>query len=134
MNRVGHVLELPPTSDAWECQLDKTRICVDLVGEFDAYDLEPLCEVLDGLLSLKETAYVDLSGVIFLDLKCARELAIRSHLCGGRLTLHNLSWQTVSSLRACGYGTPIAPSTSDDYSAYPDTRWPRIEPHETGRS
>lgn len=89
---------------AREWQLDITRDSVDLTGEFDAYDLEPLCEVLDGLLASRMTACVDLSGVTFLDLRCAREIAIRSHLCGGHLTLRNPSWQAVLSLRACNYG------------------------------
>jgi anti-anti-sigma regulatory factor len=85
-------------------QPELTQVSLDLVGEFDAYDLESLREVLDGLLGLKEAVYVDLSGVSFLDVRCARELAIRSMLYGGRLVLRNPSWQAVSSLRACGYG------------------------------
>jgi anti-anti-sigma regulatory factor len=85
-------------------QLDVTRVSVDLAGEFDAYDFEPLCEVLDALVSSGEMACVDLSGVTFLDLKCARELAIRSDLCGGCLRLHNPSWEAASSFKACGYG------------------------------
>jgi hypothetical protein len=86
------------------CQPDVTQISVALAGEFDAYDLEPLCEVLDVLLHSRETACVDLAGVTFLDLRCARELATRSYLCGGRLTLRNPSWQAASSFGACGYG------------------------------
>jgi anti-anti-sigma regulatory factor len=85
-------------------QLDITQVSVDLAGEFDAYDLKPLCEILDGLSGSRGTACVDLSGVTFLDLRCARELAIRSDLCGGRLVLRNPSWEAVSSLRACSYG------------------------------
>jgi anti-anti-sigma regulatory factor len=80
-----------------------TRVSIVLAGEFDTYDLEPLCEVLDGLLETRGPACVDLSGVTFLDLRCARELASRSDLCGGRLRLHDPSWQAVSSFRACGY-------------------------------
>jgi anti-anti-sigma regulatory factor len=83
---------------------DVTQISAALAGQFDAYDLEPLCEVLDVLLHSRETACVDLSGVTFLDVRCARELATRSLLCGGRLTLRNPSWQAASSFRACGYG------------------------------
>jgi hypothetical protein len=88
----------------WERQSDIPHVSVDLAGEFDACDLEPLCEVLDGLLDSRGTTCVDLSRVTFLDLRCAREIAIRSELCGGRLMLRNPSWQTLSSLRACGYG------------------------------
>jgi anti-anti-sigma regulatory factor len=94
-----------------ECQSDVTRVSVNLAGEFDAYDLETLCQVLDVLLNSREPACVNLSGVTFLDLGCARELVIRSDLCGGRLTLHNPSWQAAASLRACGYeyGSPLPP-------------------------
>ena len=83
-------------------QPNLAHVSLDLVGEFDTYDLESLREALDGLLNSKETVYVDLSGVTFLDLRCARELAIRSDICDGRLMLRNASWQAVSSLRACG--------------------------------
>jgi STAS domain len=91
-------------SDTRMWQPDLTQVSVGLVGEFDTYDLESLCEALDGQLGSKETDCVDLSGVTFLDLRCVRELAIRSHLCGGRLTLHNASGQTVSSFKTYGNG------------------------------
>jgi ABC-type transporter Mla MlaB component len=83
-------------------QPDLAHVSLGLVGEFDTYDLQSLREALDGLLKSKETVYIDLSGVTFLDLRCTRELAIRSDLCDGCLMLHNASWQAVSSLRACG--------------------------------
>jgi anti-anti-sigma regulatory factor len=98
------ILELLAMSDTRVSQHDKMQVSVDLVGEFDTYDLESFCEVLDGLLGSKETVCVDLSEVTFLDLGCARELAMRSDFCGGRLMLRNSSWQAVSSFRACGYG------------------------------
>lgn len=98
------MLELVTMSDTRILRPNLTHVSLDLVGEFDTYDLEPLREALDGLLGLKETVCVDLSGVTFLDLRCARALAIRSDLCGGRLMLRNPSWEAVSSLRACGYG------------------------------
>ena len=83
-------------------QSDVARFSVQLAGEFDAYDWESLHQVLDALLSSRETVCVDLSRVTFLDLTCARELAVRSHsFYGNRLTLHNPSWQAVSSFRAC---------------------------------
>jgi hypothetical protein len=104
MRTVGRLLELVTMNDTQMLQPDLAQVSLDLVGEFDTCDLEPLCEVLDGLLGLRGTTWVDLSGVTFLDLRCARELAINSELCGGRLVLRNPSWQAVSSLRACGYG------------------------------
>jgi anti-anti-sigma regulatory factor len=90
-------------SDTRMLRPDLAHVSLDLVGEFDTYDLESLREALDGLLNSKETVYIDLSGVTFLDLRCTRELAIRADLCDGRLMLRNASWQVVSSLRACGY-------------------------------
>ena len=102
--RSHSAMELLTMLGTGECQLDITRVSVDLVGEFDAYDLETLCQVLDVLSHSREPACVNLSGVTFLDLECTRELAIRSYLCGGRLTLHSPSWQAAASLRACGYG------------------------------
>ena len=102
--RSDSAMELLSMLGTRECQLDKTRVSVDLAGEFDAYDLETLCQVLDVLSHSREPACVNLSGVTFLDLGCARELAIRSYLCGGRLSLHSPSWQAAASLRACGYG------------------------------
>lgn len=102
--RSHSAMELVTVLGTGECQLAITRVSVDLVGEFDAYDLETLCQVLDVLSHSREPACVNLSGVTFLDLECARELAIRSYLCGGRLTLHSPSWQAAASLRACSYG------------------------------
>ena len=98
-------------------QPEVARVSVALAGEFDAYDLESLRQVLEALLKSRGTACVGLSRVTFLDLRCARELASRSDLCGGRLTLQNPSWQAASSLRACGLKTRIAPPTSDIYSS-----------------
>jgi anti-anti-sigma regulatory factor len=68
-------------SDTRMLRPDLAHVSLDLVGEFDTYDLESLREALDGLLNSKETVYIDLSGVTFLDLRCTRELAIRSDLC-----------------------------------------------------
>jgi hypothetical protein len=106
------------------CQPDVTQISVALAGEFDANDLEPLCEVLDVLLSSRGLACVDLYGVTFLDLRCAQELATRSDLCGGHLTLRNPSWQAVSSFRACGYGQGSLPT---HLAATPCTQTPEVE-------
>ena len=110
VNRVDRLSELLTMSDTRILQPGLAQVSLDLVGEFDTYDLESLREVLDGLLNSKETVCVDLSGVTFLDLRCARELALRSHLCGGRLMLRNPSWQAVSSFKTCGYGHgPLLP-------------------------
>jgi hypothetical protein len=47
--RSDSAMELLSMLGTRECQLDKTRVSVDLAGEFDAYDLETLCQVLDVL-------------------------------------------------------------------------------------
>jgi anti-anti-sigma regulatory factor len=103
-DRSHSAVEPPTMLGTRECQLYITRVSVDLAGEFDAHDVERLCQVLDVLSHSREPACVNLSGVTFLDLGCARELASRSHPCGGCLTLHSPSWQAAASLRACGYG------------------------------
>ena len=53
---------------------------------------------------------VDLSRVAFLDVRCARELAVRSFRRGDNLTLRNPSWQARVSLEACGVGGVIVPA------------------------
>ena len=63
---------------------------------------------------------VDLSRVAFLDVRCARELAVRSLRRGNCLTLRNPSWQARASLEACGVGGVIVPArtrTSDGSQA-----------------
>lgn len=81
-------------------------IWIELTGEFDVCDLEPLRRTLDGALGSGPPIYVDLSSVTFLDLLCTRELAVRSRSHDGRLTLRDPSWQVESSFSACGFGDP----------------------------
>jgi len=79
---------------------------VELVGEFD-------CGNVDGLRDALEAAAtghpnnglpipVDLSGVSFLDLGAARELAVCSQLYAGRVLLLHPSPQVLSSVAAFG--------------------------------
>jgi len=75
---------------------------IELTGEFDVRDLETLRRTLDGVPG--SPVCVDLSGVTFLDLLCARELADRSR--DGRLALREASWQAGHSFEACGFGDP----------------------------
>lgn len=82
---------------------------VGLRGEFDVSDLQPLRDVLEGARRTGAMIDVDLSGVAFLDVRCARELAVRSLRRGDRLTLRNPSWQARASLEACGVGGVIIP-------------------------
>ncbi len=74
---------------------------VELRGELDLCSGEELRETLSGVASLRRPTVVDLSGVTFLDVQSARELAVRSQLYAHHLTLRNPSWQVLASVRAC---------------------------------
>jgi len=77
---------------------------VELWGEFDLFSLDSLRKTLNNVLDLHRPTLVDLSGITFLDLDSARELAIRAQLYDHHLTLRNPStWVTVS-LEAFGLG------------------------------
>jgi hypothetical protein len=73
---------------------------VELWGEFDFFSLGDLCGTLNGVLDLRKKILVDLSGITFLDLASARELAVRAQLYAHRLTLHNPSPQVTASVEA----------------------------------
>jgi anti-anti-sigma factor len=75
---------------------------VELRGELDLFSLDDLRKTLNrGLDSVKPTL-VDLSGITFLDLESARELAVRSQLYARRLSLRNPSPQVEASIEAFG--------------------------------
>ena len=75
---------------------------VELWGEFDLFSLTRLREALNGVASLQRPTLVDLSGITFLDLLSARELAIRSQLYSHYLTFGNPSPEVAASARAFG--------------------------------
>lgn len=75
---------------------------VDLRGEFDVSSLKDLRGVLDAVRNLRGPVSVDLSGVTFLDLGCARELAVRSQLYAHCIGLRDPSEQVLATVRACG--------------------------------
>ena len=77
-------------------------ILLELWGEFDLCSLARLREALNHVASLQRPTLVDLSGITFLDLLCARELAIRSQLYSYYLTLGNPSPELTASARAFG--------------------------------
>lgn len=81
---------------------DGAGILVELTGELDIAALEELRETLDAAAYLQEPAVVDLSNVTFLDLLCARELAVRSQLYTHQLSLRNPSPQVLATAQACG--------------------------------
>jgi anti-anti-sigma regulatory factor len=77
-------------------------VTVFLRGEFDLFSLGELSETLSGVAALRCRTLLDLSGVTFLDLQAAREIAVRSELYAHHLTLRNLSPQATASVEAFG--------------------------------
>lgn len=77
---------------------------IELRGELDICELRSLRDVLKGATAHGSPVGVDLSGVTFLDARCARELVIRSFPRGPQLTLANASREAEWSLRACAKG------------------------------
>jgi anti-anti-sigma regulatory factor len=71
---------------------------VELRGEWDLSSLSDLRETLGSVLSLRRSTIVDLSGITFLDLHSARELAVHSQLYA--LSLRDPSPQVTASLEA----------------------------------
>lgn len=70
-------------------------------GELDLYSLEEFREILCNVVTYRRPTLVDLSRVTFLDVLCARELAIFSQLYAHHLAFTNPSWQVKKSIRAC---------------------------------
>lgn len=118
---IGSILE-PEASGA----------AVELHGEFDAFDLQRLRNVLDGTSGYGRPVRVDLSGVTFLDVRCARELVVRCLFRGGRLALHNPSWQAAASLEASEHARTAAPS--DEAKSRSTGTRKRREPSERTRA
>jgi anti-anti-sigma regulatory factor len=71
---------------------------ISLSGEFDLQDLGALRAALEEVANSEAKVMVDLAGVTFLDLGCARQLAASCRLCGERLTISAASWQAMCSL------------------------------------
>ena len=76
------------------------EVLVELRGEFDVFDLQRLRDALDRASEPGTPIRVGLSGVTFLDARCARELALRRR--DGRLILRDISWRAERSLEVCG--------------------------------
>ena len=79
-------------------------ILVELWGEFDLSSLADLRRTLNGVLNLRRKILVNLSGITFLDLASARELAVRAQLYARHLTFHSPSPQVMASVEASGVG------------------------------
>jgi anti-anti-sigma factor len=79
------------------------RLLVELWGELDIFSIGELKRTLTDVSSYRGPILVDLSGISFLDLQSARELAIRSLLYyEHRLTLLNPSPQVMATVEALG--------------------------------
>ena len=75
---------------------------VGMWGEFDAFSLPALREVLDEVCAFGGPTVVDLSGITFLDLQSARELVVRSLIQTHQLIFQNPSPNVIASVRALG--------------------------------
>ncbi len=83
---------------------------VELWGEFDVFCLGELKTILNHASSRRGPVLVDLSGISFLDLRSALELAVRSLLHAHRLTFLDPSPQVIATMGALGLeGWPTAP-------------------------
>ncbi|CAN5850600.1 hypothetical protein BH18ACT11_BH18ACT11_24900 [soil metagenome] len=77
---------------------------VELWGEFDLFCIDELRRFLSDVSSSRGPILVDLSGIAFLDLQSARELAVRSLLYSNHLTFLDPSPQVMATLEALGLG------------------------------
>jgi hypothetical protein len=77
-------------------------VLVELWGEWDLFSLDDLRAALNSVLDLRRPTFVDLSGISFLDLQSARELAVRAQLYAHQLFLRNPSPQVIASIKAFG--------------------------------
>jgi anti-anti-sigma regulatory factor len=93
-------------------------LLVELWGEFDVFCIGELERALKDASSRRGPALVDLSGITFLDLRSARELAVRSMLRARHPTFLNPSPQVTATMAALGLeGWPNVPrGTGHRYS------------------
>ena len=77
-------------------------LVVELWGEFDIFCIAELKRMLCDVSSRRRPTLVDLSGIAFLDLQSARELAVRSLLYAHYLTFRNPSPQVMATVGALG--------------------------------
>jgi anti-anti-sigma regulatory factor len=85
-------------------------LLVELWGEFDVFCIGELERTLNDASSRSGPVLVDLSGITFLDLRSARELAVRSMLRAHRLIFLEPSRQVMATMKAIGLeGWPDVP-------------------------
>jgi anti-anti-sigma regulatory factor len=92
---------------------------VELWGEYDLFSLSDLRKTLNGVLGLQRPTLVDLSGITFLDLVSARELAVCAQLHAHRLILRNPSPQVTASLEAFGMANWVRFYFDTDHEEFP---------------
>ena len=71
---------------------------------FDLFSLADLRRALNRVLDLRKKTLVNLSGITFLDLASARELAARAQVYDRHLTFRYPSPQVMASVEACRLG------------------------------
>jgi anti-anti-sigma regulatory factor len=77
-------------------------LLVELWGEFDAFCIGGLKRTLNEASSRRGPAFFDLSGITFLDLRSARELAVRSMLRAHHPIFVDPSPQVTATMAALG--------------------------------
>lgn len=83
-------------------EFQESDAVVELWGEFDVFSLRELREALGEVSALSRPTLVDLSGVTFLDLQSARELAVQSLLYAHQLAFRNPSAQVMATVEVLG--------------------------------
>lgn len=88
----------------------------ELWGEFDLFCIEELKRTLSDVSACRGPVLIDLSGITFLDLQSARELAVHPLLCTRRPTFLDPSPQVTATMRALGFEDwpTIPPATLRD--------------------
>jgi anti-anti-sigma factor len=81
---------------------------IELQGELDLFTLSDLRETLNRILESMKPTLLDMSGITFLDLESARELAVSAQIYANRLTLRNPSPQVTASVEAFRLGEWIS--------------------------
>ena len=77
-------------------------LLVELCGEFDVFCIEELKNILNDATLYRGPVLVDVSEITFLDLRTARELAVRSMLSPNRPTFVDPSPQVMATMSALG--------------------------------
>jgi anti-anti-sigma regulatory factor len=92
-----------------EVRESEAGLLVEFCGEFDMFCIGEMKWILDEASSRRGLVLVDLSEITFLDLRSARELAVRSMLSSNRPTFVDPSPQVMATMSALGLeGWPAA--------------------------